>query len=263
MKILFIGDIVSEVGRTLLSRLLKSMVHRNNIDFVIANGENAAHGKGINASTYHQIKEAGVDAITMGNHFITKMEPLSFYEGAASLVRPYNISPQAPGIGSRVFDVKGTKVRVTNLLGRVFMPDLQPSNPFDALETIIKNSKEMIHIVDFHAETTGEKYSFGWAFDGYVSAILGTHTHIQTADNRILPSGTAFISDVGMTGPYYSVIGAKKEEVIFRTRTGLPAKFDVAPGEGVFSAVILDIDEITGKARSIERIYLTPDKVPL
>lgn len=260
MRILFIGDIVSEVGRALLLRHVEALKHHFDIDFVIANGENSAHGKGISANTYEHILNAGVQAVTMGNHFITRMETAQFYAEADCLIRPLNIHPLAPGVGSRVFTVKGHLVRVTNLLGRVFMNDLNPVNPFETLEQLLVTSHEKIHIVDFHAETTGEKYAFGWAFDGKVSAIVGTHTHIQTVDNRIFPNGTAFISDVGMTGPYDGIIGSKKEEVIYRNRTGLPAKFEVAVGEGVLSAVVIDIDEMTGHSRSIERIYLPPER---
>lgn len=258
MKILFIGDVVGASGRHYLRDHLAEIKTKYGIDFTIANGENSAHGKGISAASYTELLRAGIQVITMGNHYITKMETDDFYRTADRLVRPYNIAKIAPGVGSRAFMTSFGLIRVTNLLGRVFINSPVADNPFDALEEIIDRSTEKIHIVDFHAETTGEKYAMGYHFDGKVTALVGTHTHIQTADNRLLPDGTAFISDIGMTGPYDSIIGASIAEVIYRTRTGLPARFDVAEGPAVFCAVILDVDETTGRARSIERLQFLP-----
>jgi len=262
MKVLFIGDIFSKVGRQMTEKYLKDIQIKHHIDFTIANGENVAHGKGINSSTYEKLVSFGIDAITLGNHFAAKTETNSFYLKAVKMIRPINIHPSASGVGTRVFDVNGIKIRVTNILGRAFITELNPSNPFDAMDELLKTCDEKIHIVDFHAEATAEKLAFAWNFDGKVTAVIGTHTHVQTADNRILPQGTGYISDVGMTGPYNGIIGGRRDSMIYRSRTGLPVKFDVeASLEGVLCGVVLDIDEENAKTRSVERIYISPDRV--
>ncbi len=258
MKILFIGDIVSKPGREALHQHLPHLKEQYAIDFVIANGENSAHGKGISPRIYQELIAEGIDAITMGNHFMSKELPNAFYTNATQLVRPLNIHPSAVGVGSRVFTCKGQTIRVTNLLGRAFMSELAPTNPFDVLDDLLIANHEKIHIIDFHGEATGEKMAFGWNYDGKVSAVIGTHTHVQTADERVLPQGTAFISDVGMSGPYDGVIGAKIENMIVRARTTLPSKYDVAESKGQLNAVVIDIDEQTGKAKTIDRIFLKP-----
>lgn len=176
------------------------------------------------------------------------------------MIRPLNIHPSAAGLGSRVFECHSKKIRVTNLLGRAYMNELEPTNPFDALESLLIAVDEPIHIVDFHGEATGEKNAFCWYFDGMVSAIIGTHTHVQTADERIFPKQTAFISDVGMTGPFNGVIGAKIENMIQRAKTNLGAKYEVADGQGQLNAVVLHIDENNGKALSITRIFIKPEE---
>lgn len=259
MKILFVGDIYAQCGRQTLARYLPYLKRQHDIDVVIANGENASHGKGLSAAHYQEIIEMGVDIITMGNHFFSKKNTNAFYLSAERLVRPANIHHSAAGVGSRHFDINGHKLRVSNLLGRVYINELTPSNPFEALDKILESNEDVVHIVDFHAEATAEKMALAHAFDGKVSAVIGTHTHVQTADERILPKGSAYITDVGMTGPYHSVIGANIEQVIHKTRTGLALYFDVAKGPGFLSAVVIDINENNGKARKIERIYLTPD----
>lgn len=256
MRVLFIGDIVGKTGRNALKKYAPILKEKYNYDILIVNGENSAHGKGINSSTYKDIMSAGVDVITLGNHFFSKKEAASLFKSANEIVRPYNIHPSAVGVGSRVFNIKGFTFRVTNMLGVAFMEEHSPSNPFKAMDEILENSNEVMHIVDFHGEATGEKYAFGLDFDGKLSAVLGTHTHIQTVDSRIFENGTAFISDVGMTGPYNSIIGCKKDEVIFKNRTGLPARFDVAHGTAQICGVILDIDDVNGKSTYIERIYI-------
>ena len=261
MRFLFIGDVVSKVGRQMILDNLKKIKEKYDIDIVIANGENAAHGRGISLNSYNSLIDMGVNVITLGNHFNSCNKSNNFYVNATKLIRPLNIHPSATGFGTRVFDYNNINFRVTNILGRVFINALNPQNPFDVLDELLPKCKEKIHIIDFHGEATGEKMAFAWNFDGKVSAILGTHTHVQTIDNRILPSGTAYISDVGMTGPYDGIIGAKKEEIIFKTRTGLPAKFDVETGRGQLNAVVLDIDNETGKALSIKRVYISPDYI--
>lgn len=259
MKILFIGDIVSSSGRNIVNRYLKDIKNKYDIDFVIANGENAAHGKGITEKMYLELLSYGIDVVTLGNHFLLATESLNVLERSEKLIRPLNLHSSVPGSGSKVFEVKGHKVRVTNLLGKVFINDLNPSNPFDAIDEILKTSDELIHIVDFHAEATAEKLSVGWYLDGKVSAVVGTHTHVPTADERIFPNGTAYLTDVGMCGPYDGIIGMRKDLVIHKQRTGLPTKFDIQEGEAQLNACVLDIDEETGKSRSIVRININKD----
>lgn len=261
MKILFIGDIVSSSGRNIINRYLKNIKNKYEIDFVIANGENSAHGKGITEKIYLELLSYGIDVITLGNHFLLATESLNVLDRSERLVRPLNIHSSIPGSGSRVFDVKGYKVRVTNLLGKVFINDLNPSNPFDAIDVVLESSDELIHFVDLHAEATAEKLSIGWYLDGKVSAVVGTHTHVPTADERILPNGTAYLTDVGMTGPYDGIIGTRRDLVIHKQRTGLPTKFDIQEGEAQLCACVIDIDEETGKSRSIFRININRDHI--
>lgn len=259
MRILFVGDIVGKVGRNTLKKYQPIMKEKYNYDVLIVNGENAAHGKGINTSTYNQIMECDVDIITLGNHWFSKREAENLFKKVNNIVRPYNLHPSAAGVGSKSFNIRGHKLRVTNMLGVAFINEHDPSNPFVALDEIVSKNEDKVHIIDFHAEATGEKYALALDFDGKVSAVLGTHTHIQTVDARIFENGTGFISDVGMTGPYNSIIGCKKEQVIYRNRTGLPSRFDVAEGKAQFCAVVLDIDEETGRTTNIERIYILED----
>lgn len=262
MNILFIGDIVSKVGRQMVEKYLPIIKQKYPIDVVIANGENVAHGKGINQATYNKLTALGIDIITMGNHFAAKVETNTFYKNATKMVRPLNIHPSACGVGSRVFDINGQKLRVTNLLGRVFINELNPSNPFDAFDKLLETSNETFHFVDFHAEATAEKIAFAWNYDGKISCVVGTHTHVQTADERVLPNGTGFLCDVGMTGATDGIIGARKEPMIYRVRTGLPAKYEVAEGNGMLNACYITLDE-SGKTTSIKRIYLSSFKEEL
>ena len=261
MKILFIGDVFSEAGRSILSLHLKDIKRKHSIDFTIINGENIAHGYGINDKMYLKLLELGADCITLGNHFLTKDATHHFLDEANKLVRPANIHDSIKGKGSRVFIVNNVPVRVTNLLGRTFIKDLNPTNPFDKIDEILKESNEKIHFIDFHGEATSEKLALAWYLDGKVSAVIGTHTHVPTADERILPNGLAYQSDVGMTGPYNGIIGAKKDNVIEYTRTGIKTKFDVEPGPAQLNGVVIEIDNETGKALSIQRINIAPDKV--
>ena len=186
------------------------------------------------------------------------MQNTMILDNENNIVRPANISPLASGVGSKEIDVNGTKVRITNLLGRAFINELLPSSPYDTLKKIIEENEAPIHIVDLHAEATGEKLAFGHAFNGKVSAVIGTHTHVQTADERIFNGGTAYISDVGMCGSYNSIIGSIAEDVIYIQSTGLPRKMEVDEKGDMFNAVLLDIDDNTGKAKSIERINIHP-----
>lgn len=256
MNILFIGDIVGKLGRYVVNYMIERITSKRPVDFIIANGENATHGKGLSEAHFKELLNSGVDVVTLGNHYAAKKEIFNYIDSYECILRPHNLHESIPGTGTNLFDCNGIKVRVTNLIGRSFMSN-SIDNPFDSLQWIINEEAQAdIHIVDFHAEATGEKYSLAYAFDGQVSAVLGTHTHVQTRDYRILDKGTAFISDVGMCGPYNSILGAKKEEVITRTWTGLPSTFDVIEhDECLFSAVLLEFDDGTFECLSIEPIY--------
>lgn len=256
MKILFIGDVVGRVGRRLLRERIPHYVERYDIDFVIANGENASHGKGLTRNQYFELIDAGVDAITLGNHYMSKSDILRYIDQVDRLVRPYNLLKPFPGEGSVVFEVNGVSIRVTNLLGSVFMNEEVNAPYYSILNLLAEEEPATIHIVDFHAEATGEKQSLAFALDGKVSAVLGTHTHVQTNDAHVLPNGTAFISDVGMTGFADGVLGCTKETVVEKIIYGKQSKFQTPDdGRGVFSAVVIDIDDITGLAKQIFPIY--------
>jgi hypothetical protein len=257
MKILFIGDIVGKPGRRAVAELVPSLIAEKKIDFVIANCENAAAGFGVTREIVEELYASRIDVLTSGNHIWNKKEALEFIAEYKSLLRPANYSSKSPGSGADVFSAsQGESVGVLNLAGRIFM---QPSNcPFETAKNIIADlqTKTKIIIVDFHAEATSEKKALGWYLDGEVSAVLGTHTHVQTADDEILPLGTAYISDAGMTGPFDSVIGVKKETIIERFLTNVPNRFDVAKGDVRLQGVLLDINAQSGRANSIERISI-------
>ena len=258
MKILFIGDIVGKVGRRMIHDYLPKFVEKYHIDFVIANGENATHGKGLIRHHYDELIDDGVDVITLGNHYDSKDEIRKYIDRVDRLVRPINLSHDFPGVGTALFDLDGVSIRVTNVLGSAMM-DEEVNNPYYSLLELMSNEDEEtanIHIVDFHAEATGEKISLAYALDGKVSAVLGTHTHVQTADFRILENGTGFISDVGMTAAYDSSLGCEKESVVKKLIYGEQSKFQIPEeGKGVFSAVVLDVDPISGKTTEIFPIY--------
>lgn len=255
MKVLFIGDIVGNAGRKAVKECLTVIRREEGIDFCIANGENAAGGSGITYVVAQELYKMGVDVITMGNHTWSKKEILNFIESDPKLVRPANYPPEVPGRGSTVFKGKnGCSIGVVNLLGRVYMDSVDC--PFRSAEKEIEYLKSFVKVilVDIHAEATSEKSALAWYLDGRVSGVFGTHTHVQTADERILPCGTAFITDVGMTGPSEGIIGVDRDIVINKFVTQMPAKFEVAKGRVQFSAVFVDIDDKTGKALRIERI---------
>ncbi|MBI4842927.1 MAG: TIGR00282 family metallophosphoesterase [Nitrospirae bacterium] len=257
MKILFIGDIVGKPGRTALKKGLPGLKEKFDVSLVVANAENAAGGFGITESVGEEIFALGVDVLTSGNHIWDKKEAIEYIAKENRLLRPANYPPEVPGHGSIIIKTRhGEKAAVLNISGRVFMS--QMDSPFTISKKEISSLKEetKIIIVDFHAEATSEKQALGYYLDGEVSAVIGTHTHVQTADEQILAGGTAYISDVGMTGPTDSIIGVKKELVINRFLTNIPARFETAGGETVMSCSLIDIDSSTGKAKSIERIQL-------
>ena len=254
LNILFIGDIVGKRGRKATQIFLEQEMEKESIDFVIANGENATHGKGLNREHMLELLKSGVDVVTLGNHAFSKKEILHYIDLYDEILRPENLNAVFPGKGSRIYHTGEKSIRVTNLLGRAFM-DGNAENPFDTMDRILnEEEKADIHIVDFHAEATGEKQSFAWNFDGKVTAILGTHTHVVTADERILPKGTAFQSDVGMVGPYFGILGASRKEVILKTRTGFPTTFELEEeGPVLFNGTLLQIDDATNQVQKIKR----------
>ncbi|MGI6714049.1 MAG: TIGR00282 family metallophosphoesterase [Bacilli bacterium] len=257
IKILFIGDIVARVGRRLVKKLLPDLIKKHQIDFVIANGENTTHGRGLTFHHYQELKQAGIDVITLGNHYDDRDEIRTFLDGGSDVIRPLNLTRDYPGVGSAVFDNGEVRIRVTNILGMAFMDEIV-ENPFVSLDRLLRDCPlDEIHIVDFHAEATAEKKAFAYAFDGRVSAIIGTHTHIQTRDAQILKKGTAYITDVGMTGPEPSVLGVKPDIIIKRFWHGEQKFFDYDnKASGVFSGVILTFDKHTTQAIKITPLYL-------
>jgi metallophosphoesterase (TIGR00282 family) len=260
MKILFIGDIVGKPGRKALKKGLSDLKSKLKVDFVIANVENAAGGFGITRSVAEEMFSLGVDLFTSGNHIWDKKEAVTYITKENRLLRPANYPGEVPGYGSIVMNTPaGEKVAVLNISGRVFMHPLDC--PFKAAKRELPALKEQakVIIVDFHAEATSEKSAIGWYLDGEVSAVVGTHTHVQTADEKILPNGTAFITDVGMTGPVNSVIGVDKEQIIRKFLTNIPTRFETAKGETVLSGVLLDINSKTGTAKKIQRLQIAFD----
>ena len=258
VKILFIGDIIGKPGRQAVSRELYRLVDRHTIDIVIANGENAAGGFGLTIDVAKELFNQGVHLLTGGNHIWDKKEQVPLILADSRIIRPANYPSGAPGAGSTVLTTPGgVKVGVLNLEGRVYMKNLEC--PFLVADREIEwlKSETSIIFVDFHAEATSEKSAMGWYLDGRVTAMIGTHTHVQTADERILPQGTAFLTDVGMTGSFDSVIGMGIEETLHRFLTQLPAKFEVAKKNIRLNAVVVGVDETSGKAVSIERINMS------
>ena len=255
MKILFIGDIVGNPGREAVKQLVPQLTKELGLGFVIANAENAAGGSGVTPRVAMELFDAGVDVLTSGDHIWKKREILEIIDKDIRVLRPLNFPAGAPGRGQGVFNTRqGVKVGVINAQGRVFMESLDC--PFKACrraaEELAKEAK--IIVVDIHAEATSEKIALGWYLDGLVSLVAGTHTHVQTADEKILPKGCAFITDVGMTGPLDSVIGRRVEDVLERFLTAVPTRFEVADSNVQLQGVVVDVDENTGKANSIIRI---------
>ncbi|MHB1652743.1 MAG: TIGR00282 family metallophosphoesterase [Desulfitobacteriaceae bacterium] len=260
MNVLFIGDIVGKPGREAVKTFLKGLQSEYAIDLIIANGENAAGGNGLTKEVAQELYASGIGFLTMGNHVWDQRQIMSFIDQEPRLVRPANYPTGAPGKGYAFVRLKGVKVGILNLSGRIYLPPLD--DPFSgAIRSInLMRQETPIILVDFHAEATSEKIALGWFLDGKVTAVLGTHTHVQTADARLLEQGTAYITDVGMTGPRDSVLGVKKEVVINRFLTQLPVKFEVAGGVLQLNAVVIDIDETNGKARYIQTVQRFTDK---
>ncbi|RMH54646.1 MAG: TIGR00282 family metallophosphoesterase [Candidatus Hydrogenedentota bacterium] len=262
-RVLFVGDVVGRPGRRALEELLPGVVERFEPELVIANIENAAGGRGLTARVFQEIEKSEVDVFTSGNHIWEKKDILEILERNIHVLKPVNSGRRTPGRGFGIFPGRnGRKIGVVNAMGRIFMdPNFVEGSPFDAVERTLEviGAQTHVTVVDFHAEATSEKQALGWYLNGRVSAVVGTHTHVQTADEQILSQGTAYITDVGMTGPRDSVIGMSKKAVIERFMAGVPRRLDVArTGRLILSAVVVEVDYRTGRALSITRIQEVP-----
>lgn len=256
MKILCIGDVVSRIGRDMLFKYVDDLRYSCNIDFVIANGENSNHGRGMTRSCYNEMMRAGVDFFTLGNHTWGAKEIIDILKNESNVIRPLNFPGRTPGRGSAVVTLdSGVKIAVMNLIGQT---NMAPCNsPFEAADREVERLRKITPIifVDFHAEVTSEKVAMGHYLSGRASAVFGTHTHIQTSDSKILSGRTGYITDLGMTGPSDSILGMNKNIIINRFLTGMPQKFEIAAGKGQFCGCVFTIDEISGKCTDVERIY--------
>jgi 2',3'-cyclic-nucleotide 2'-phosphodiesterase len=257
MRIIFIGDLVGKPGRQYLQEHLPELKRTAKADLVIANGENAAGGAGITEKVYHEIRKSGVDLITGGNHIWDQKDIFNFIDREERMLRPANYPVETtPGRGALLINMKNgkKKVAVINLIGRIFMKAVDcPFRAADREIETLKNQTPVI-LVDFHAEATSEKQAMGWYLDGRVSAVIGTHSHVQTADERLLPKGTAYITDVGMVGLYDSILGVDRQEPLQMFLTQQPQRFSIGKGRTIFNAVLIEVDQQSGKAIRIERI---------
>ncbi|UOY93602.1 TIGR00282 family metallophosphoesterase [Ectobacillus sp. JY-23] len=260
MRILFIGDVVGAPGREMIDEYVPKLKKKYGPTLTIINGENAAAGRGITEKIYRRFLEVGAQAVTLGNHAWDNKDLFSFIDGAKYLVRPGNFPEGAPGTGMIFVNCNGTEVAIINLQGRTFLPPLEC--PFKQADAYIEEAKKRTNIIfiDFHAEATSEKQALGWYVDGRVTAVVGTHTHVPTADKRILPNGTAYITDVGMTGPYDGILGMSRDAVLKKFLTGLPVRFEVTEGRKQLSAVYIDVNPATGKAHKVEQILINDDQ---
>jgi 2',3'-cyclic-nucleotide 2'-phosphodiesterase len=260
VRIAFLGDIVGKPGRRAAVTVLGRLLVGHEIDFVVANCENSAGGVGVDPGSARELLAGGVDVLTSGNHVWAKREILDYIRDSDVLLRPANFAPSTPGWGYTVKrSRKGEPVAVVNLIGRVFMNTYDcPFRTVDAILERVKDKASVV-IVDMHAEATSEKVAMGWHLDGRVSAVIGSHTHVQTADERVLPGGTAYLTDAGMCGPRDSVIGVKREAVLSRFLTQMPTRFEVATGPVLVQGAVVDVDEATGRARGISRLQEVVD----
>jgi len=260
MKILFIGDVVGSPGRDMVKTYLPKLKEKYHPQITIVNGENASSGKGITEKIYKQFLEWGAQVVTLGNHAWDKKEVFEFIDEAEYMIRPANFPEGTPGKGIVYINVNGKEVAIINMQGLTFLPPL--NDPFRCIDDLITEAKKRTNIIflDFHAEATSEKLAMGWYTSGRLSTVVGTHTHIQTADERILPGGTAYISDVGMTGSYDGILGMNQDAVLKRFLTQLPVRFEVEKkGNGQLSGIVVTIDERTGEASQLERILINDD----
>jgi len=256
MKILVIGDIFGKMGRKIIKENLPLLKKNHQIDLVIANVENVTHGKGLSLKHYEELKTYGINIMTSGNHIFHLKETLDYIKKTDDLLRPLNSNPYHPGKGSILLTLKNKKIRITNLLGNIFMP-FSSENPFFSLEKIIKKKDCDIHLVDFHAETTAEKIAFALYYDGKISALWGTHTHVQTSDERILPKGTAFITDLGMTGSLDGIIGCDSEAIFEKNKYYFSKKFfPKSEGNGQLNGLIINFLDNNNQITYLKRIKL-------
>lgn len=259
LRVLFFGDIVGPLGRKAVKKYLTIHKQADHVDFVIANGENTTHGHGLSYDHYQELLSYGIDVLTSGNHFFNTPDVLRYGNDMVKQVRPYNFDKDAPGVGTNLFTaMDGTPIRVSNLMGRVYMNGVQ-TNPFYDLDDIIKmDDEKVIHIVDFHAEATAEKRVMGEYADGRVTAVFGTHTHVQTNDLKLLSKGTLFVSDAGMNGAYYSSLGDDLDSAMRRTITGMPAALSVPrTGKMLVNAIQFDINKETKQVTDFKLINET------
>lgn len=255
MNVLAIGDIVGSVGCRFLREKLPALKKREGIDLVIANGENSADGNGLTPSSIDYILSSGVDVITAGNHTFRRKESYDTFDQCPSLIRPANYpSATTPGRGCTIYDLGSKRAAVINLMGCMFMEALD--DPFSTVDSLLREIDTNIIILDFHAEATAEKLALAYYLDGRISAMFGTHTHVQTSDERILPKGTGYITDVGMTGPYESVLGVKPELAIKKFKEKLPVRFELADGKCRMDCILFTIDNKTGKTTQLKRLEI-------
>lgn len=260
MKVLMIGDVVSKPGRIAVLERIQDLREQHQIDLAIMNAENLAGGFSVTPQLCEQLFSSGIDVMTSGNHIFDKKEAVEYIRKQPRLLRPANYPPKTPGSGYWVGDVNGTKVAVMNVMGRVFMP---PSDdPFRIIDSVLESlpAETTVRLVDVHAEATSEKVAMGWHLDGRVSAVVGTHTHVQTADERILPGGTAYLTDLGMTGSYAGVIGMDKADVLARFTSATARRADHSTGDVRICGALIDVDESTGRANGIQRLNLAHEQ---
>jgi metallophosphoesterase (TIGR00282 family) len=259
MRLLFIGDIVGRPGKRACSDLVPRLIREREIDCVLANAENVAAGSGLTPQMFAKLRHYGIDACTMGDHIYRRREIVPLLESSERIVRPANLPTEAAGRPLAIVQARdGTQIALISLLGRMYM-NVRSDCPFHAVDAALNQipGDVKLVVVDMHAETTSEKIAMGWYLDGRVTAVVGTHTHIQTADERILPNGTAYISDLGMTGPYDSVLGREKERVVQALVTGMPQQYTVASGDVRLCGVIIEANRETGRATHIERVCIS------
>jgi len=262
LNLLCVGDVVGSPGRSILAKTLPRLTTQYDIHCVIVNAENVASGSGLTPTLYQKLTDSGADLLTMGDHIYRRATIMEVLETSERIVRPANLAPGAPGREYTVYQTpSGHQVALVSLLGRMYMKTMTDC-PFRAADRVLAAIPRDVKIIvlDFHAEATSEKIAMGWHLDGRVSAIFGTHTHVQTADERVLPNGTAYITDAGMTGPYDSVLGRNKERVLRTMTTNVPSMFDVATGDPRLCGVVVSVDTTTGKAGRIERICVRKDE---
>ena len=257
MRVLFIGDVVGKTGRRMVAEHVPLLRKTHNINLVIANGENAAGGNGLTHDVLDELLSQGIDVLTSGNHIFDKKEIFQFIDDVPQVLRPLNMPPRTPGRGYVVVSPGSVAVAVVSLAGRAFMP-FHYDDPFRVMDDLLDALQGQVSaiVVDLHAETTSEKAAMAWYLDGRVAALVGTHTHVQTSDERVLPGGTAFLTDLGMTGPADSVIGVKTDLVIQKLTTQMPVRFDTATGRGQFGALLVDIDHHRGQAIAVQRFFV-------